>query len=415
MLRAFALYVALMVSVIVALICGSLLTLYYLNDKEYYIYETKARLRSNVASAFNYAREHELKAGSTTLDLFALARDSVTFDVRSWGLFQLLSVKAFSGGLSKNKSAFVGALMGHTQDYALYMANSNKALSLCGKTSIVGTAFVPEAGVERAYIEGQNFMGDRLIEGEQKFATALLPALKKESIANTLRYLNGEAMEGDTLLAFHTDSVKVIRSFGESALVLQSTAPIILQEIMLKGKIVVRSSQWVQIKKSAQLENILVFAPFIFIDDEFEGAGQFYASDSLVVGENCKFNYPSALALVNNSTQEKSTLLKIGKGSKIQGAVFSYQERQSIRSKNLVVLAEGSKVLGQVYSNGYLELHGVVYGTVLCQQFLLKTSSSVYENHLLNTTIDRSLLPEDFVGLYLFELEQKRAVAKWLN
>ena len=56
MLRAFALYVALMISVVVALICGSLLTLYYLNDKEYYLVETDRRLRNNVESAFNWVR-----------------------------------------------------------------------------------------------------------------------------------------------------------------------------------------------------------------------------------------------------------------------------------------------------------------------------------------------------------------------
>ena len=415
MLRAFALYVALMISVIVALICGSLLTLYYLNDQEYYIYETDARLRSNVESAFNWVRENEIKEGTLVKDLFGENRDSVELKVRSWGLFNLITAKAFSGSRSKEKSALLGPLPHHKDEYALYMGNSNKALSLCGRTSIVGKVFVPEAGVERAYIEGQNFIGDKLINGKQKTSGSALPELKKEVMDNIGKYLKGEKMEGDSLREFSKDSTKIIQSFGKNALFLNSSAPIVLENIELKGKIIIRSSEWVQIKKSALLEDVLIFAPFIFIDDHFSGSGQFYASDSLLVGEDCKLNYPSVLALVNYSGTDHSTLLKVGEGTKLQGAVFSYQEKQGIHSKNNLILSKDTEVYGQVYSNGYLELQGEVFGSVVCAQFLLKTPSSVYENHLLNATIDISQLPKGFVGFYLLKEDTQFEISKWLN
>ncbi|MCX6181891.1 MAG: hypothetical protein NT150_08195 [Bacteroidetes bacterium] len=415
MLRAFALYVALMISVIVALICGSLLTLYYLNDRETYIYETDARLRSNVESAFNWMRENQIKEGVEVKDLFGENRDSVELKTRSWGLFNLITVKAFSGSRSKNKSALLGGLLHHKNEYALYMGNSNKPLSLCGRTNITGNAFVPEAGVERAYIEGQNFMGNKLINGEQKTSASALPELKMEAIDNISKYLNGDKMDGDSVLAFSKDSTKIIQSFGENALVISSAAPIVLDNIELRGKIIIRSAQWVQVKKSAILEDVLVFAPFVFIDDDFSGSGQFYASDSLLAGMDCKLNYPSVLAVINASSSDKSSLLKVGEGSKIQGAVFSFQEKQSIRNKNILILLKDTEVYGQVYSNGYLELQGEVFGSVVCAQFLLKTPSSVYENHLLNTTIDISQLPKGFVGFYLLKEDTQFEISKWLN
>jgi hypothetical protein len=221
MLRAFALYVALMISVVVALICGSLLTLYYLNDKEYYLVETDRRLRNNVESAFNWVCENELKEGVVVKDLFSENRDSVKITTRDWGFLNLISCKAFSGSRSKTKSALMGPLMHSKVEYALYMGNSNKPLSLCGEVKLMGDCYVPDAGVKRAYIEGQNFMGDKLINGEEKKSASSLPEINKEFVTNILTYLKGEHHLEDSVLAYSADSAKVINFLGEKVLSIQ--------------------------------------------------------------------------------------------------------------------------------------------------------------------------------------------------
>ena len=413
MLRAFALYVALMISVVVALICGSLLTLYYLNDKEYYLVETDRRLRNNVESAFNWVRENELKEGVIVKDLFEENRDSVQITTRDWGFLNLISCKAFSGSRSKTKSALMGPLMHSSTDYALYMGNSNKPLSLCGEVKLMGDCFVPDAGVRRAYIEGQNFMGDKLINGEEKKSASSLPEINKEFVTNVLPYLKGEHHPEDSVLAYCADSAKVINFSGEKVLLLRSSSPILLSNIQYKGKVIVQSSQWIRVKKDAQLEDVLLFAPAIFVDDDFKGSAQFIASDSLVVGEDCDFLYPSVLAVVNESQDDKSAVLTIGEGTQVKGAVISYKEKQSVRSRNFVALAKETEVYGLVYSNGFLELKGDVFGSVVCQSFILRTASSVYENHLLNTTIDVTKLPKNYVGVNWLKKESHYDIIKF--
>jgi hypothetical protein len=413
MLRAFALYVALMISVVVALICGSLLTLYYLNDKEYYLVETDRRLRNNVESAFSWVRENELKEGVVVKDLFEENRDSVQITTRDWGFLNLISCKAFSGSRSKTKSALMGPLMHSSIDYALYMGNSNKPLSLCGEVKLMGDCFVPDAGVRRAYIEGQNFMGDKLINGEEKKSASSLPEINKEFVTNVLPYLKGEHHPEDSVLAYSADSTKVINFSGEKVLLLRSSSPIVLSNIQYKGKVIVQSSQWIRVKKDAQLEDILLFAPAIFVDDDFKGSAQFIASDSLVVGEDCNFLYPTVLAVVNESQDDKSVVLTIGEGTQVKGAVISYKEKQSVRSRNFVALAKETEVFGLVYSNGFLELKGEVFGSVVCQSFILRTASSVYENHLLNTTIDITKLPKNYVGVNWLKKESHYDIIKF--
>jgi hypothetical protein len=413
MLRAFALYVALMISVVVALICGSLLTLYYLNDKEYYLVETDRRLRNNVESAFNWVCENELKEGVVVKDLFSENRDSVKITTRDWGFLNLISCKAFSGSRSKTKSALMGPLMHSKVEYALYMGNSNKPLSLCGEVKLMGDCYVPDAGVKRAYIEGQNFMGDKLINGEEKKSASSLPEINKEFVTNILTYLKGEHHLEDSVLAYSADSAKVINFLGEKVLLLRSSLPIVLSNVQYKGKVIVQSSQWIRVKKDAQLEDVLLFAPAIFVDDDFKGSAQFIASDSLVVGEDCKFLYPSVLALVNDAQDDKSAVLTIGEGTEIKGAVISYKEKQSVRSRNFVALAKETEVYGLVYSNGFLELKGEVFGSVVCQSFILRTASSVYENHLLNTTIDITKLPKNYVGVNWLKKENHFDIIKF--
>ena len=52
---------------------------------------------------------------------------------------------------------------------------------------------------------------------------------------------------------------------------------------------------------------------------------------------------------------------------------------------------------------------------VFCKSFILRTPSSVYENHLMDVAIDRIALSEYFVGVALTEEINHHQIIKWLN
>ena len=62
-----------------------------------------------------------------------------------------------------------------------------------------------------------------------------------------------------------------------------------------------------------------------------------------------------------------------------------------------------------------IELKGDVWGSVYCDKFILSTSSSVYENHLLDATIDFSRLSKHYVGINVLDDAANKKVIKWLN
>jgi len=414
MLRGYALYVAIMILFMVSLICGSLLMLYDLNDKEYYIYETDRRLRNNVESTFNELSTAEIEQGVIVKDLFGEKRDSVEMSSGNWGMLSYISVKAFSGDRSRSKSALMGPLLHSKEEYAIYLANSNKTFSLCGNTLIKGKCFIPESGVKRIHIDGIDFMGDQLIEGDQEKSTSALPEIRKEFTDHVASYLQGKFDDKDSVMIFTGDSVKVLRSFRERTLVMKNSGPMVLENIEYRGKIIIQASGWVEIKNTAILEDIVIMAPVIFIDEGFKGSGQFFASDSLMTGNDCKFLYPSVLAVIGIK-DTASAMLNLGEGSKVMGAVFNYQQKQAVNNRNLLSLSKDSEVYGQVYSNGLLEIKGSVYGSVVCEKFILRTNSSIYENHLLDATVDISKLPEGFIGVSLLKENKDLDILKWLN
>ena len=133
-----------------------------------------------------------------------------------------------------------------------------------------------------------------------------------------------------------------------------------------------------------------------------------------MVGENCELAYPSVLGIIRKSSAAENPFLSVNEGSTITGVLFAYQKSPSNRKQVKISIAEDAVIKGQVYSNGLVELRGSLHGSLMCNKFILNTPSSVYENHLLNSTIDYSQLSEHFVGINLVHRSESRKIVKWL-
>ncbi|MEZ5199162.1 MAG: hypothetical protein R2764_23105 [Bacteroidales bacterium] len=69
---------------------------------------------------------------------------------------------------------------------------------------------------------------------------------------------------------------------------------------------------------------------------------------------------------------------------------------------------------GQIYWDGIFDFKGKVYGSVACKKFLLKTPSSIYENHLMDVRIDLESLSKHYTGIELTGTERVKKVIQWL-
>jgi hypothetical protein len=165
------------------------------------------------------------------------------------------------------------------------------------------------------------------------------------------------------------------------------------------------------------VSNALFYAPKIIIEDGFTGNLQAFASDTLIVGKKCKFDFPSVLAVYRTKTSGKIIRLSMGEEVTCMGILLAVQEGKDPDKRMDVILSKADLVCGQVYSQGTLELQGTVFGSVYTSKFIVHTPSSLYENHLLNAQINVSKLPDEYVGISIEgeKTGENKKIMKWLD
>lgn len=415
MLKASALFYAIVISALVAMASGSLILSAYFTRLETITYLKEEQLQLNVISGITYllSSQQEVQPGQPyAVDLYGTGQDSVLLEKKAWGVYEIALCRAIWDHREVKAAALTGSLLKGKERFALWLADQDKPLSLAGSTKIKGDAWLPKAGVQRAYIEGQSYSGEQMIYGNIKTSERIIPLFDK-NLANRMKeILLGQVTSNDSVGVL-TESDSITHSFFNPPLIIRSAGRIVLSGKSYSGHVVIVSASEIVVRKDAWLEEVLIAAPIVRIEDDFKGTLQAFASDSLIVGEKCELRYPSALGILRTSRSANNMLLSIGEGAKVRGAVLSWQDKYDVHQSMLISMAQRSEVKGQVYSAGLTDLKGTVTGSVVTGKFFLKTPSSVYENHLLNATIDITELPARYGGLVTEK--STKAVIKWLE
>lgn len=406
MIRAHALYFTLFISLIIALISGSLVlgAFYYrtLSLK----HASEDRLLRNLQSGIHLLLGSEDEYAydeKYSIDLFGEEKDSIQLKILPWGLFDIGVVKSVSGK-SFFQKAFLYGYKPTDSQIALYLQDLNRPLALCGNTQLKGTCYLPKAGVERAYIAGKSYIGSKLVYGEIKTSDSQLPELNKERLSQLESLFRQSNPSSD---------VKTENSFFEPTHFIEWSTPN-LSDTVLSGNIIIYANQHVTITPSAKLTNIVVVAPSITIQSGFEGTSQFFATDSIRVENKVNLTYPSALGIIKKQASETRPTITLGENSMLQGFIFTTQQEYD-RSKTQISLNKDCYILGQVYTDGYLDLKGKIEGNAYVHKFSLKTPASIYENHLLDATINIEALPDYFISTALFATENQKGIMAWLK
>jgi hypothetical protein len=369
------------------------------------------RLERNLYSAVNILLSESWSENSQVIDLYGEGSDSVYYSSTTWGLFNLYTVQSFSGKRIRKKSFLAGAALVGKFASALYLSDLNRPISVCGKTLLKGPCYLPKAGVERAYIAGKSFTGSKLVDGQILKSEASLPEIKnKEAIKNLF-----QSREDYKKIAFSDLDISqnLYNSFLDSTIFIHSDFPINLS-VDLSGNIIVYSGAEVNISSSSKLHDILVVSPYIKVADNFEGNLQLIASDSIHIGKHCKLKYPSAIALLQNTSPVANSAILVQDFAQVAGVVIALKQQQS-KYDCSVKINPNSSIHGQVYSEGFADIQGSIKGNLTANKVMFKNAYSTYVNHFMDATIDYSALSPYFAGSYLFSENKFLKVIKWLE
>jgi len=401
-----------------AMLSSSLILLSYFTSTQIEYYTDLEQVQLNVSSGMNLLLSSQsiIKTGEKkVLDLYGNNTDSVSIEKKSWGGFVVGITEGFSKHHRFRQIGMLGGGFSEDTTLSFYLEDQDKPLLLCGKTILKGSCLLPKAGIKRAYIEGQNFVGEKLVDGLVATSSNNMPPINLGSLSSITSLFLSRLNENDSVLLYEEVECPILSSFANNTLYIYSPNQIKITDKKISGNVVLISEKSISILTSSVLQDIIVYAPKVFVEDGFTGSLQIFASDTLMVGEACILNYPSVLGVIRTNLSVDNPALIIKEQSEISGIVFGYQEKFDNRKNISVTLEKNTVLTGHLYCNGLLDLKGSVYGSVLCKKLILKTPSAVYENHLLNAVIDRSKLPSYFVGFSLMHETPKLDIVKWLQ
>ncbi|MDB5274743.1 MAG: hypothetical protein JWO58_3110 [Chitinophagaceae bacterium] len=411
MLRASALFIVLFISLIIGVLCSALIYSAYLYQTQVYTHIIHNKLEANTHSAINFLFSQKGEVANDSLDLFGEEQDSVSIRNMVWGVYDVAVVTAHAGKYKSVKHLMYGYKSDSLSNLSIYLTNQQKPLSISGNTSIKGVAYLPESGVQASYIDEQNYEGTVLVDGLIKKSGYSLPSLDTLMIDKLEKLILNA--EHDSL--FDLDEKDTLyRSFSEGTFFISAKEAIHIDHKVLSGNIMVHSNTAVYISSNNSLSDIIVAAPAIVVENGFVGNLQLFVKDSLIIGSNCEFKYPSVAGLIKSNFKSKQSFITIGDHTSFQGLVFSYQKVKDVK-ETLVTTGKGAYIEGQIYVDGFLDLKQNVYGSVYCNRLMLKTNSGIYDNTLLNVTIDHSKLSRYYIGSSLLASKNKKSIIKWLN
>jgi hypothetical protein len=423
MLKASALYMVIIIALVIAVICSSLIVtayFYRLQNQKMFRY---TQLLSNVNSGVNILLAgQDTSYTEKTMSLFNGDEDSVTLKRIAWGIYDIGVSSAFTQHDTLYKVFSIGYTIDSTKWAALYVADDQRPIGLSGNMIIEGDAYIPVAGVNAAYADGKYYNGDkRLIIGIKHNSEKVLPALQDKRLGlleqyfNTNNPLDTAALKQDSLFNSFLSPVKYI-SFGKNVSTISHTH--------LSGNIILLSDTLLNIDSTASLNNVLVFAKSIVVHSGFKGNCQFFATDSISIGRNCVFNYPSCLGVLGfkNTMANIPTSIRIGSKTQFSGTVFTYEKANTASANttinNVIDIGKQVKIHGQVYSANTASLRDSceIDGSVFSNQFLYKTSYTMYVNYLINVKMDEKALSPYYLGSELLPVAGKRKrVLQWLE
>ncbi|MNJ84251.1 hypothetical protein D3C87_17000 [compost metagenome] len=315
-----------------------------------------------------------------------------------WGSYYLVTTVTTKNNRSFKRSALVGSEF-QPSIPSFVLRSGSDGLKVAGATRLEGAVYVPGKRVDLAYIGGKNYTNSQVVFGQINDIKDLKLNLSKDFENVSPQNFVGNLRP--TPFLFQDTTV----SFLSEGIYFQSLDPIHIKT-KLKGKIVVHSFDSLVIYPEAQLSNIILIAPKIYIKQGFTGTLQALASEKIILEESVTLSYPSTLILneKNSSTSEDLHTIHLGINSSVLGGILITTQQFDFRRQPKLMIEKEALVAGIVFNAGVTETYGSVIGSLNTSSTLTKTGGGSYTDHLLDALISTKRLPKDFICPSWFEL-----------
>ncbi len=415
--RGGALQFVLFVGMVIAILLASFVVLTYVQLKFKKQTSVVVNVVKNADLGFSYAFNNKLKINDTTV-ISDLTSEGGNLKLHSsyWGGYQkVIVVSSFKKQVFK-KSAFIGEIIKKKDRPALYLKDNNRPLVVVGNTRISGNNFLPKQGVRPGNIAGVSYYGDVPVYGIKKSSKAQLPKVNLEQLSAIQSVDKMSSQIGANQILELNSAKEHENSFLEPEKYSIQSGAVYLSGVSIVGNIIIISKTSITVDRTANLKDVILIAPKIIIKDNVVANFQAFAKKEIKVGKSCELRYPSALVLdVDKRTDREVFSIFIAERTIVRGQIL-YLERETEEKRPVfnpnIVLESKTKIEGEVYCQGNVELRGSVYGSLYANNFIAMRAGGIYQNHILDGEILSNSLSEKYVGLTF--KGSKKEVMKWL-
>jgi hypothetical protein len=409
-----ALYIALIISMVTGIILSIFILIGFYNQKQVLSQIGLNQLENNLHSAFSIAQsQFFLESENNKWMALGPDNDSIRIKRLRWGAYSLISTETKNAHHYLKKCGIYGTMA--TSDTAILVCDQGRQVALSGKINFNGKCYFPKSGYKSVFIEGQSFNTSSPINSLMHEAPSLLPEIKDSFITEIENSISKFNPNADSLISELSDFLN--NSFSAKTIVIQSEN-LQLQSHQLSGNIKIVCNNSVVIENSNSINNILVVASKIRIKKGFTGALHIIASDSIIIEEDCRLNYPSSLTVLNKQNKDNGNKgILIAAKSIIYGSIICVNAKKTMEAdppRMIIKLDSDCEIYGLIYSDGYAHLQGRIYGTAFCNKLFIKTGSAVYENHLMNCEIDPKKYAHCMIIPGIFTQKNIDKCGKWL-
>lgn len=391
MIKAHSLLYAIYICLLVSIICGALLFFSNIYSQLNLHYNILEELYLQNHSSTNYALSSEENQIVLSDD------DNVINECtkKSFGLLTILNTTTTFKNDTISSTYLIGQYL--NDKTALYVPKFfSKDLSFSGNVKITGDCYLPSKQIETAYI--LNEQNTLKINGNKLISNNFLPKLNPKSALTTSEIISIEPKLSLNQIEKENNET-YFNSFKLPTKVINISS--VIDNIKIKGNFILKNKDSIRITKNNLIEDIIVIAPKITIEEGFKGNLQLFTNEEINIEPNVNLQYPSLIYL--NAENSNSSKIRIKEKVNIYGSIILTNDNKEITNQNSIEIGEKGSILGDIYCNGQLDLKSKISGSVYTNRIFCKTTSSEYNNLLRNIDINATGKPHYYISIPLFE------------
>ena len=380
-----------------------------LSSLEVYSSQNQSQLAENINSSIVLLENQSQLFDNKNQSIHLLEDTTYTNDIEisEWGFYDKVKISSRRGNQQLSKHfLFADNITKNKSIPSLYFSGANQYLSIGGKAYLGNNTFLPAHGIRKSYASGIGYNRDSLVQGHSFKAAKTLPKLNKTWEERYRNLKNRVDLHSVSVYLKEMNPDSLTNSFNDETVVLRCPDNYSLKDRYLSGNIIITGTK-IRIAKTSRIHLCIILADTIIIDNQFRGEIQLFAKNYIELGDSSVLRVPSILYL-NNTSNTDQILIK--SKTLFQGDVVI---PHSIRnSKEILVIEEGCKMVGQVYCNGYSSFEGTLFGSFYTSGFMKRSRNGLYENYLVDVCIDSKRLPEEYCGISLIDKSNEKICAE---